>query len=335
MVFQQLLESLKKNEDSCLITIVKSSGSTPRKNGTKMLVNSKGRITGTVGGGPIEYECEQFAMQLIQEKKDASRSYNLVPENQGGVGAVCGGKMEVVFHYLSHENKVLAEICRHLIEQKENHQSALLWTPLTLNPADPLVFYSKKTGWVGTEGQQPLTDERIKKTGRYEVASGEYLVENLGKDGKVIVFGGGHVAQSLVPILNYLDFYVVVVDDRPEYLTEDVFPLANERIVADLSDISQKVVVKPNDYTMVMTRGHEFDEDILRQLLVIDPYYIGVMGSKHKVAMIKRMLNKEGFDPLALDNVCMPIGIDIKAETPAELAISLSAELIEKRASAN
>lgn len=330
MVFQKLLENLRNKEDTCLITITKSIGSTPRKSGTKMLVNSLGRVAGTVGGGPIEYECEQLAIQLIQEKKDAARSYNLVPESQGGVGAVCGGKMEVVFHYLNHENHELQVICQRLIEQKAQHKAAWLYTPLALDPEAPLVFYSQETAWLGTENQ--LTDEPEKKSGIYQLLGNEYLVENLAQDGKVIVFGGGHVAQALVPILNYLDFYVVVVDDRKEFLTAEVFPLANERIVADLTQVTDKVTIEPNDYIMIMTRGHEFDEDILRQVLKIKPYYIGLMGSKHKVVMIKKMLENEGYAKAELDGVNMPVGLDIKAETPAELAISLSAELIEKRA---
>jgi len=332
MVFQKLLDSIDKGQDTCLVTIIKSVGSTPRKNGTKMLMSEEKHLAGTVGGGIVEYECEEMAKQLIKEKRNARRSFNLRPDDKEGLGAVCGGKMEVLFQYLSGKDLTLKKICQEMISHEKNHQAAWLWFPLSLTSNASLIFYSDTTGWLGTPDQQAISTEAKRKTDRYEVNSETYLVEELFQEGKVVIFGGGHVSQALVPILNYLDFYCVVVDDRKDYLNDEYFPLASECIMANLGRIKESVTINPNDYTIIMTRGHQFDEEILRQLIAIKPFYIGLMGSKHKIAMIKRMMKNEGYTAETLNQIYMPIGLEIKAETPAELAISLSAELIEKRA---
>ncbi|MCF1600953.1 XdhC family protein [Tetragenococcus halophilus] len=332
MVFQKLLDSINKGQDTVLVTIIESIGSTPRKIGTKMLMSERKHLAGTIGGGIVEYECEEMAKQLIKEQKNARRSFNLRPDDKEGLGAVCGGRMEVLFQYLSGKDPSLKRICQEMISHEKNHQAAWLWFPLNLTSKDSLIFYSDTTGWLGTYDQQAISTKAKRKTDRYEVNSETYLVEELFQEGKVVIFGGGHVSQALVPILNYLDFYCVVVDDRQDYLNDNYFHLANECITADLERIEAFVRINSNDYTVIMTRGHQFDEEILRQLIAIKPFYIGLMGSKHKIAMIRKMMKNEGFATETLNQIYMPIGLEIKAETPAELAISLSAELIGKRA---
>ena len=146
-----------------------------------------------------------------------------------------------------------------------------------------------------------------------------------------VYFGSGHVARALVPILNYLSFYCVVVDDRPEFLTAQAFPQAEELRVIPLENLAAFIEITADDYGIVITRGHNFDFIVAKQLLETPAKYIGVMGSKHKIASQVRRLKEVGYTMTEIERIFMPIGLDIAAETPEELAISIAGELIQQR----
>lgn len=150
--------------------------------------------------------------------------------------------------------------------------------------------------------------------------------------GTVYIFGGGHVAQELVPVLSHLDFPCVVFDDRNEFANKKIFPDAKECIIGDFEQIRNYVDVKEKDYVCIMTRGHLSDYVVQKQILKTPASYIGVIGSRRKAAAIREKLLADGFSESETDRCKSPIGLKIHAETPAEIAISIAAELIEKRA---
>jgi xanthine dehydrogenase accessory factor len=158
-----------------------------------------------------------------------------------------------------------------------------------------------------------------------------YFVQEVIPKGKVFIFGGGHVSKALVPVLRELDFYCVVLEDREDFLTEKLFPTANERILTDFNEISKKITVTKRDYAVIITRSHKLDYELQKQLLDTDAYYIGVMGSKKKTTTQRKMLEEDGYSLKNIERIKMPIGLDIKAETVKELAISIAAELIKER----
>ncbi|MGI5858337.1 MAG: XdhC family protein, partial [Tepidanaerobacteraceae bacterium] len=138
--------------------------------------------------------------------------------------------------------------------------------------------------------------------------------------------------QELVPILTHIGFRCVVYDDRPEFSSRDIFPMAYDLITADFNKISDHVEIGKNDYVVIMTRGHNFDFIVQKQVLRKDAYYVGVIGSRKKIAAINAKLLDEGIPQHIIDKVYTPIGLSIKAETPAEIAISIAGELIMVRA---
>lgn len=147
----------------------------------------------------------------------------------------------------------------------------------------------------------------------------------------VYIFGGGHVAQELVPVLSHLDFSCVVFDDRPEFSNREVFPDASQCIVGDFEAIASSVDIQNEDFVCIMTRGHQFDYLVQKQVLQTEARYIGVMGSRKKTQIIQEKLLADGFTASDIRRLKSPIGLDIKAETPAEIAISIAAELIQKQ----
>ena len=174
------------------------------------------------------------------------------------------------------------------------------------------------------------------KLSRHPERTGDIFAEQICSSGKVYIFGGGHVAQELVPVLAHVGFRCTVMDDREEFTKKELFPGAEEVICGDLRRIGDFITVGSEDYVCVMTRGHAYDTVVQAQVLRCLPTYCGVIGSAMKAAGVRRTLKEEyGLTEEELDLVTTPIGLNIKGETPAEIAISIAAQMILHRAERN
>ncbi|NCB06516.1 MAG: XdhC/CoxI family protein, partial [Clostridia bacterium] len=150
--------------------------------------------------------------------------------------------------------------------------------------------------------------------------------------GHAYVLGGGHVAQALVPLLSKLDFSPVVYDDREEFASKALVPDAEKVICAPFECFSSLLCVRTCDRLVIMTRGHAYDHAVLVQALRTPACYIGLIGSKNKIAHTKALLLEQGFTQSDFARVHTPIGLPIKAQTPMEIAVSVAAEMILDRA---
>ena len=148
----------------------------------------------------------------------------------------------------------------------------------------------------------------------------------------VYLFGAGHVGRALVPVLTGVEFPVVVYDERPEAVRPENFPTALAVVQGEFSDLSAHIHLAAADYAVVMTPGHCAALAVVRQALAWGPSYVGCMGSRKKRAFLRTALAEAGFAPEQIDTVHLPIGLEIGARTPAEIAISVAAELIAHRA---
>lgn len=151
---------------------------------------------------------------------------------------------------------------------------------------------------------------------------------------RVYVFGAGHVSQQLVPVLAHVGFDCMVLDDREEFANRDCFPQAEEVRICDFKHLEETADITETDYVVIMTRGHEWDYVAQSYALRRKPHYIGVMGSRHKIAFVTKRLLEDGFSLEEIQSCHMPIGTEIQAETPEEIAISIAGELIQTRARA-
>ena len=142
------------------------------------------------------------------------------------------------------------------------------------------------------------------------------------------VFGAGHVGSNVSKILNYIGLKVVCYDDRKEYANKDNLGKDIEPICASYDDISKYVNIKKDDFVLIMTNTHITDYIVEKQVLKTDAYYIGCMGSFHRSKILKDMLAKDGFTKEQIDRIHTPIGIQVAAETPEEIAISCACEVI-------
>ena len=156
----------------------------------------------------------------------------------------------------------------------------------------------------------------------------------LESQNRVIIFGAGHVAMATVPLLENIGFSCTVYDDRAEFASEENFPEADRIICDSYEDVLKKVDVGERDYVIIMTRGHQYDYEIQKQILRTKAMFIGVIGSRAKLETISEKLIKDGYSKEDIDRFYAPLGLQIAAETPEEIAVSIAAELILVRANA-
>ena len=327
---REMLKTMKARlltgEDLVMVTVIASSGAAPRGAGARMLVGKDGRICGTIGGGAVEYRSEQIAKTVLQEKSSRGHDFTLTRDDVQNLGMICGGACNVFFHYLPAGDPEI----------------------LSLADAAEERFAKGKDAWlvsdIGDGGRLYLTDQTdtalssclTRQPHRVQMNGRELYVEQIVTGGRVYVFGGGHVAQELVPVLTHVGFRCVVMDDRPEFADAALFPTAEQVVLGDFHRISDYLSIGTEDYVCVMTRGHAGDTIVQAQVLKCHPCYCGVIGSRQKAAGVRQVLKEEyGLTEEELNQVTTPIGISIQAETPAEIAISIAGQMIQHRASRN
>ena len=310
-----LMEKVKEQVlmgNACyLVALIESEGSTPRSSGAFMLVNKNGFVAGTVGGGGMEYAAVLEAQKKLVEGETKSflKRYDLTT----AAGIACGGYCSLQFCYLPaiQETDMLAEYILFSLKGKYPW-----WLLIPLGEGDIRV-------------EEGLFIKKHK--GFYEQDGKEYYAEQYNYDGRVFIFGAGHVARELVPLLSHLGFKCVVIDDRDEFAKPEVFPTAHKVLLADYTKLNEVCKLNCMDYAVVMTRGHIHDANCERFLLTTPVPYIGVMGSKNKAKLARETLLSEGYSEKQLARIKTPIGLDIGSETPAEIAVSIAAQLIEVR----
>ncbi len=148
---------------------------------------------------------------------------------------------------------------------------------------------------------------------------------------ELIILGGGHISQSLAGLGRLMGYRVTVVDDRPDFVSARHFPGAYRRICHNFSGLEDALALGRRSSVVIVTRGHKHDLECLRQVINYPVAYLGMIGSRRKVQMARSQLLEEGFDIQKVDRVHMPIGLDIGAQTPEEIAVSIAAELIKVR----
>lgn len=314
---EQLLAELKANKSFALATIMASRGSMPRHAPARMAYLSDGSYIGTVGGGAIERMSQERLVEVLAGTQQPAYEWY----THAKTGMACGGDALVSFRRFEPSDAALLEALLGRIKEQEHfvlredysdaaHPTFELRALDELDPADPMF-----------QAQDPMWDEEH-----------QVFCEPLGPDPVAYLFGGGHVGQALCPVLAGVGFRVVVFDDRPDIVNSDLFPRAERVELGSFQNIGEKVSPTSRDYVVVLTHGHAGDIDVLEQVAPVRPAYVGCIGSRGKAKFARNTLVERGVDRAWCESVHLPIGADILAVTPSEIAISIAAEMIKCRA---
>jgi len=302
-VFARALRALDAGRGVAIASVIGAHGSTPRHLGARMAVASDGEQWGTVGGGKIE----QLVVAAAREVAAGAAPRVVRQHLTRDLAMCCGGSMEVVLTPAAPSREVIAQLAAG--QAPEVLVTPVDGEPLALRAASP--------------GDPPHHHPRL--------ANGA-LVERVGGKERAIVFGLGHVAKSLGPLLASLGFAVIVCDDGETGATRETPPWATE-----LHEMFDARVVQPGDVVLIVTRDHAIDQQLLEALIVRDDLgYLGMIGSRGKVGRFRKRLEARGLiDGPAGEarwaRLRAPVGLDLGAETPEEIAIAIAAELVARR----
>lgn len=289
-VLDTIIREVDGGRRAALCAIVATRGSTPQPAGAMVCVDEAAKVTGTLGGGCVEADVRRRAYQLLCAGKSELLTFTLDHDFGLDDGMICGGDMDVAVSVISQPEQALA--IRQAAERLRAAQDAMV--PLRVRTPQGLVEY------------------RI-------------LVE---APPKLVIAGGGHIAKVLAGIAVPLGFRVSVIDDRPEFANAERFAPPIDPVVGDIAGTLRRWPIDANTYVVIVTRGHQHDEQALAAVLDSPAKYVGMIGSRRKIEVVFDDLREAGAKAERLDRVHAPIGVDIHAVTTDEIALSIAAELV-------
>ncbi|WP_297088879.1 XdhC family protein [Thermoleptolyngbya sp. C42_A2020_037] len=295
-----------------LATVIQVRGSVPREVGARMLVWGDGQIWGTIGGGAGEAKVIRAAQEVLAsgEKQQVQIDLSGAPNRE--IQGVCGGWMQVWVERWQGEGAIA--LARSICDRLQSGQPATLVTPLAIDLAPDRSPY--------------LADEL--GNGRAIALSESAFVETLQPPPALLIVGAGHVGEQLAKIAALIGFQVMVQDDRPEWANADRYPQATHIFVEPIANALRQLAPHPQLYVALVTRGYQYDLEALDCLLSrnLPCCYLGMIGSEKRVHQVYQAIAQRGIDPGKLQTIYAPIGLDIGALTPEEIAVSIAAELI-------
>ena len=280
----------------------------------------------------VEYESIRCAKEALRERSAFTRGFDLSPNQTADIGMICGGKVVVYFQYYAGSDRAAADMFAHIVSLFDKDANAWLAMHITDGCVRQMGVYEEGTGLLFADMPEDIVRPML--TSRSVLQKGEpgFYVEPLVRAGTVYVFGGGHVSQELVPLIAHVDFRTVVYEDREAFADPSLFPAAADTIIAPFDQVGEHLCISEKDYVVIMTRGHQWDYVVLEQAMRTPATYIGVIGSRQKITATYSRLMEAGIPEAQLGRIHNPIGLPIRGETPAEIAISIAAQLILHRA---
>ena len=337
-LLQTLDQSLSDGRAVAYTALVETRGSTPQKAGATMLVFADGSQVGTLGGGCVEAEVKRRALRLLDDGGPEILAFQLDNDYGWDDGLICGGRMKMLVDPLRPADD---------ISYYQELQTAISGGQ---GCTEVIVVESDKAGGQATDrhlfdhnGQticsrsvDTVSDtlvanlKPVKTRPRPYVADGASYLTHLQRC-RLIIVGGGHVGQRVAELADDVDFDVWVVDDREQYCSQDRFPFAGRLIVGPIDTSLSGLDIDENTLCIIVTRGHNHDEEALYHLADTSARYVGMIGSRRKIKLIFEDLLREGISREALSRVYAPMGFDIGSQTVTEIAVSILAELIASR----
>lgn len=342
-VFCEAVAQLTKGDPVVVATVIRTKGSTPQKTGAKLLVRRDGTGVGTLGGGCVEGDIWFASKQLLKRGGPAQhQEYQLNEDLAAQDGLVCGGTMFFLIDpiYRSDDYLTFAQEIERAYKGNAAVAMASLIQPIpgSLTPIGAKLFIREDGQTEGTLGSPNLDLKAVENAlglmthGRNDYVfsddGAEYYIEAYTSPPQLVVCGGGHVSKAIAPLAKTLGFRLFITDDRKEFANKERFPEADILIPSKPEDALPLLPINPNTFVVVVTRGHRYDNVALEAAARTSARYVGLMGSKRKTILIYEDLISNGLSIDRVKEIRSPIGLDIHARTPEEIAVSIMAEIL-------
>jgi xanthine dehydrogenase accessory factor len=341
-VLIQLEQTLESGRPCAHCVVVETRGSTPQKAGAAMLVLADGGQAGTLGGGCVEAEVKQRALRGLSNNAVGPEVFSFALDDDYGWddGLICGGRMTMLVQPVTPSAPASRDYfnrLRNLMESGSGFvEAAVVDAKAGLPVGSRYVFdvdgktIAALAATDPSEGlRQNLPD--LAKRPRASVVQGVAYLPVLPRI-RLFIVGGGHVGQAVAELASKVDFDIWVLDDREKFASAQRFPSAQRRMIGDIGQTLKHLVadrqITNSTYCLIVTRGHNHDEEALHHLAPTPAGYVGMIGSKRKIKLIFDDLLARGMPEQSLVNVHAPLGLEIGSQSVPEIAVSIVAELI-------
>jgi xanthine dehydrogenase accessory factor len=309
--FNFLEESLRLNLPCMLLQVVESKGSSPGRGGFCMAVNQAGEMAGSIGGGMMEHKLVEMAKAYLREKKERPLILPQIHSKQAErhqSGMICSGEQTVLLYHVKPGDLPAVQ---EIITSERSHKPRLF----SIHPDGIFIHESSidEFLWWHTSDSD----------WEYRRMAGEKTILH--------IVGGGHCALALSRLMKMLDFRINLYETRPDINTLRQNEFADEiHILPDYSLLGERLQSAADDLVVVMTFGYRTDDEAIRSIREMPFRWLGLLGSKSKIARMMEDYRKEGYSEKWLQAISAPVGMNIKSQTPEEIAVSIAAEIIQR-----
>jgi xanthine dehydrogenase accessory factor len=347
-IYLKILDIQPASSPLALATVTRTAGSTPQKPGSSVLFGQAGLLSGTVGGGVLEGKVQQIAQEAIISKESGHYQFNLDYDIFHEEDAICGGQVSVLVDATPGDHHAVFE----QIKQSLLKRIPCVLITMVTRVKENRVLINRY--WMTGKGKSTIPRQyfqKIEEEIRGLLSAGNpdeyrelsislpeekhsvtFFLEPHFPPSHLVIAGAGHIGKALAHLGSLLDFEVTVIDDRSEYANPENFPDADHIIIEDIGKAMQELEKTRDSYFVIVTRGHNDDAKALKPCFNSDAAYVGMIGSKTKIAKMHSNFIENGWaTEEQWAEIHAPVGIDIMSKTIEEIAVSIAAELILER----
>ncbi len=318
-----------------IATVIKTWGSSPRPIGSSMIISEDMEMAGSVSGGCVENAVIRSAMPLIQNGGGQELAFGVADEEAWEVGLSCGGKMQVYAEQFMAFDSHPAEkmVWNAFKDCLQNNKACVLLTRLQEGPSQHILVYPDRRA-LGQQVSTPIIEAGLtayseRKNQVIEIEEVSYFVQVFPRRSQLLIIGAAHITVDLVGLAKMHDFETIVIDPRGVFANKTQFPVAPDQIIEKYpAEVLPNYTLDAYTYAVVLSHDPKIDDNALQLLLPSEVAYIGALGSKRTHAKRVARLEEADFSSALINRIHSPIGMNINAKTPKEIAMSIMGEII-------
>lgn len=324
----QLEDWLKDGERVAIATVISTWGSAPRPAGSYMAISESGGLVGSVSGGCVEGAVIQAAQQVIKDQKPQRLHFGVADETAWDVGLACGGRIDIFVQPA--DNKIFASLLPKLKADEDMALTTLIDGPehqlgaQVLRDAAGSLIVSSANANGAAQIEHLAISPPIQKSGE-----AEYFVNPLPTSPTLIMIGGGHIAVALVALARTINFRTVVIDPRKTFATNDRFANADQLLQVWPQRAFENLPLTSTSAVALLSHDPKIDDPAILAALASPAFYIGALGSSRTNAARVERLKAAGLSERELARIHAPIGLEIGAEMPEEIALAIMAQVVK------